>query len=231
MSKPIVVLDPGHGGHDPGAVNTETRLQEKDVVLEIGLEARRLLLEAGCFVIMTRDKDKFVSLSRRAEISSEAKADAFVSMHCNAAENPIAHGFECFSTPRRNRSDILSARLLHSFAWRHPTRKSRGAKEANFTVIGSGNTAPSSLFEYEFIHNEQGDEFFSKRENIESCAEATAAGILAFLRIVDKSPSVPVDDTPDPTATIHPSKEMLLASHQDVQDQLDKLGELINALG
>lgn len=90
-----VVIDPGHGGGDPGAVGG-SGLKERDVVLDVSLTLRDMLQNEGFDVIMTRSSDIFISLDRRAQIANEAAADLFVSIHANAAENRSADGFEIF---------------------------------------------------------------------------------------------------------------------------------------
>lgn len=91
-----VVLDPGHGGHDTGAVGP-TGLMEKDVVLDLALRLRRLLTERlGMRVIMTRTEDLFVPLQERTAIANRAKADFFLSLHMNGAAKRGAGGFETF---------------------------------------------------------------------------------------------------------------------------------------
>jgi N-acetylmuramoyl-L-alanine amidase len=91
-----VVLDPGHGGHDTGAVGP-TGLMEKDVVLDLALRLRRLLQERlGVRVILTRDQDVFVPLQERSAIANRAKADFYVSLHVNGSPKRGAVGFETF---------------------------------------------------------------------------------------------------------------------------------------
>ena len=93
--RPRVMLDPGHGGIDPGAVG-EGNLLEKDVVLEIA-RAVRLFLEAeGCQVVLTRNDDSYVSLRNRARMANRLGVDLFVSIHANAAGNHLARGTETF---------------------------------------------------------------------------------------------------------------------------------------
>jgi len=78
-----VVVDPGHGGKDPGAIGP-TGVMEKTVVLGIGLELRTMLEKAGFKVFMTRDKDVFIPLRDRTKFANEKKADIFVSVHADA---------------------------------------------------------------------------------------------------------------------------------------------------
>ncbi len=88
-NKFVVVLDAGHGGKDPGALGSNKRVREKDIVLDIALQAGNML-KSNCpdvKVIYTRSKDVFVTLDKRAEIANKAKADLFISIHTNAVEN------------------------------------------------------------------------------------------------------------------------------------------------
>lgn len=91
-----IVVDPGHGGHDPGAVGP-SGLQEKDVVLDIGLKLRDLLRdELGLDVVMTRSSDVFIPLEERTAIANKVNADLFLSVHANAAPNRSASGIETY---------------------------------------------------------------------------------------------------------------------------------------
>jgi len=91
-----IVIDPGHGGHDPGAVGP-TGLQEKDVVLSMGLKLRELLRDdLGLDVVMTRSTDVFIPLEERTAIANKVNADLFLSIHANAAPNRNASGIETY---------------------------------------------------------------------------------------------------------------------------------------
>lgn len=91
-----VVLDPGHGGHDPGAIGPNG-LQEKDVALDIAHRAAPLVArELGITTLLTRDGDEFVPLDERVAKANAFGADLFVSIHCNASESPDSHGVMTF---------------------------------------------------------------------------------------------------------------------------------------
>jgi N-acetylmuramoyl-L-alanine amidase len=91
-----VVIDPGHGGKDPGAIG-RTGLKEKDVVLDVSKRIKKELEKKGIEVIMTRDSDRFISLSKRAKIANEKNADLFVSIHANANRARWLRGFEVYT--------------------------------------------------------------------------------------------------------------------------------------
>ncbi len=90
----IIVIDPGHGGNDPGAIGKNLRVQEKDVVLNIGKRLKqRLEKERKNFkIILTREDDKFISLKERSLLANRLNATLFVSLHCNSSYNKSARG-------------------------------------------------------------------------------------------------------------------------------------------
>jgi N-acetylmuramoyl-L-alanine amidase len=95
-----VVIDPGHGGHDPGAIGP-SGLKEKDVNLKIAKALKERLKKNGKkhgieHVSLTRDKDKFIRLEDRTTIAHKKEADLFISIHCNAARNKKAYGIETY---------------------------------------------------------------------------------------------------------------------------------------
>ncbi|MBN1884882.1 MAG: N-acetylmuramoyl-L-alanine amidase [Candidatus Krumholzibacteriota bacterium] len=98
----VVAIDPGHGGIDNGKVS-QGGVREKDVNLEIAMLLRgRLVAELGVEVVLTRQEDVLVPFDRRVEIANRAKADVFISLHCNGWFHPDAGGFETlFLSPAR----------------------------------------------------------------------------------------------------------------------------------
>lgn len=108
-----VMIDPGHGGKDSGAIGP-TGLKEKDVVLAIGRKIRAKLSRTGEFdVRMTRDEDVFIPLEERTAMANKGRADIFVSLHINASRNRRAEGFSTYVLSRgaSNREDLeLAAR-------------------------------------------------------------------------------------------------------------------------
>lgn len=92
-----IVIDPGHGGHDPGAVGLNG-LYEKDIVLDVALRVREIMKREypAYEVILTRDKDVFIPLPERAKIANRNDADFFLSIHANASPNRQARGIETY---------------------------------------------------------------------------------------------------------------------------------------
>jgi N-acetylmuramoyl-L-alanine amidase len=90
-----VVIDPGHGGTDPGAIGP-SGVKEKDVTLEVAHRAAPVLAKEGLQVLLTRDDDRAVTLEERTARANGFAADLFISIHCNAAENHARHGVETY---------------------------------------------------------------------------------------------------------------------------------------
>jgi N-acetylmuramoyl-L-alanine amidase len=93
-----IVIDAGHGGHDPGSMNRRLGLKEKDIALEVAIRVGDYIKEhiPDMEVIYTREDDTFVPLDKRGLIATRAKADLFVSIHLNAVQNPRVYGAEVF---------------------------------------------------------------------------------------------------------------------------------------
>lgn len=93
---PLVMLDPGHGGKDPGT-STRDGLREKAVTLAVALRLRRLLLAAGYRVAMTRSRDVFVPLHERVAMAERAQPALFLSLHANWAHDPAVRGASAYT--------------------------------------------------------------------------------------------------------------------------------------
>jgi len=110
----VIVIDPGHGGKDPGAVGYR-RYREKVVVFKISQELKKILKARGYKVYMTRDRDKFIKLSSRTKFANRKKADIFISIHANAVGRKNAkkvHGIETYflSPSRSKRAERVAAK-------------------------------------------------------------------------------------------------------------------------
>jgi len=106
-SRPLVVLDPGHGGHDPGAGTGE--LKEKMLTLRLAKALRsELLKEGGVRVALTRDDDRYLMLAERSSIARDLKADLFLSIHADSAQNDEAHGASIYVLSPRGSSEAAA---------------------------------------------------------------------------------------------------------------------------
>lgn len=120
--RPLVVIDAGHGGHDPGAHNPALGIREKDLTLAIARAVREELLKTGRIrVALSRDDDRFLVLQERYGLARKLGADLFISIHADAAEDPRARGATVYTlsdvasdreaarlAARENRSDIIN---------------------------------------------------------------------------------------------------------------------------
>lgn len=108
---PLVVIDAGHGGHDPGSLSQSGDAREKDVALKIARAIRDELLAGGKVrVAMTRSDDRFLVLQERREIARALRADLFISVHCDSAPNSAARGATIYTLSETS-SDRVAAAL------------------------------------------------------------------------------------------------------------------------
>jgi len=133
-SRPLVVIDAGHGGHDPGAGTGAIR--EKAVTLALARALRdRLLADGGIRVALTRDEDRYLLLPERADIARQLKADLFLSIHADSADNAGASGATLYTLSERGSSD--AAALLAA--------KENRADTINGVALGRQSDAVSAI--------------------------------------------------------------------------------------
>lgn len=102
--RPIIVIDPGHGGHDPGAVSVSGETSEESLTLALAQELRDRLVERGRVrVAMTREDDRYLTLEERTSVARRLGASLFLSIHADSAPNPLARGATIYSL-----SDVAS---------------------------------------------------------------------------------------------------------------------------
>lgn len=122
-----IVIDPGHGGKDPGAVGRKIKAQEKDINLNVSLMLKSIIeKETNIKVILTRSDDRFVSLQERTKIANDNKADLFVSIHTNASKNTASHGVEMYYLSTAKTTEARAVEALENSV----VEKYEGGKEA-----------------------------------------------------------------------------------------------------
>ncbi len=176
----IIVIDPGHGGSDPGATGV-TGLREKVVNLSVAKELIPLLELAGADVVTTRSGDHTVSNRARVEIANKAKADLYLSIHANAYSNPDSNGTETYYWSKGENAH--ASRFLAHQLQREVTSvlglRDRGVKSSNFYVLT--NTIMSAvLVEIGFLTNPEEEELLSKPVTHRETAEAMYEGLKAY---------------------------------------------------
>ncbi len=221
----VVVLDPGHGGNDPGALGPGS-LTEKMIVLDIARRIRRKLTAEKITVRITRSIDRTLSLSARTELAARWTGDVFVSIHANKAANPSAKGIETFVLPATgfpatsstlpvsgtfpgNSHDALNMQLAHAIhreLLNHTAAPDRGIKRARFEVLKAA-PCPAVLLEVGFLSNTDDVRKLSDPVYRDTLAEGITCGILVFLR----GGKLPEDVSP---ATAHPPDPGCIV-HQD----------------
>lgn len=180
--KPIVVIDPGHGGPDSGAIGTNGIL-EKDVALEIAKQClllNRSLFQDSLEIYLTRYTDTLVSLSDRTRLARALEADSFVSIHCNQAPNKKAQGFEIFLFHgQANPKTTVMATNLADRLQQQLGIYDRGIKYANFQVLRDNHGhCPSLLLETGFISNAVEADFAERTESHSAIALALLQSLI-----------------------------------------------------
>lgn len=174
-----VVLDPGHGGYDPGGVPRQ-RYSEKAAALDIALRIQEGLLARGHRVVMTRRSDVFVELSERVAISKKTSGSpVFVSIHLNSSPNTGASGVETYHYSSKS---ARLARAVHQKVVAAAGSIDRGVRRARFYVLRH-NTRPSVLLELGFLTNAaEGAKIARSATHRQKLANAVVAGICSVVR-------------------------------------------------
>ena len=178
----VVVIDPGHGGGDSGAVG-HYGVKEKDVTLYVGLRVEKLLKDAGAKVIMTRTTDRDVSYYKspnRTELQARVDkcppdTDIFISIHCNAFSNPSSHGMETYYYSGSPQSRRLAVLLNEELA-KYGGRFNRGVRTANYYVL-KHNPHPSSLVELAFLTNYEEENLLANDDYQDALAKAIVSAV------------------------------------------------------
>lgn len=174
----IVAVDPGHGGRDPGAIGP-SGLRESDVVLDISLRARDLLVRDGIRVVMIREADTTVELPDRPRVAREGGATIYISIHANAHGRATVNGSETYYlTPQ----SLALAQMIQDELGVVLGLPSRGIKTANFLVLRDSGI-PSVLVEVAFISNAEDETRLRETGFRQRLAHAVYRGITRFLAI------------------------------------------------
>mgnify|MGYP000918052134 FL=1 len=176
LKSKLIVVDPGHGGIEPGAVVGD--VQEKDLNLDIGLKLKKLLEASGAKVFMIRDDDTFVSHFVRAGMANEIDADLYVSIHNNSAGSG-ASGTETlyFKDPEKK----LFAQALQKAVVGHIGLNDRGIVERPGIVVTRETKMPSALVEVGFMTNKNDFALLMTDEFRQKAAEGILQGIIDYL--------------------------------------------------
>jgi N-acetylmuramoyl-L-alanine amidase len=174
----VVMIDPGHGGRDPGAVG-RGGIQEKDIVLSISTQVASFLEQQGIMVVMTRQDDREVDLRPRVDMAERANADLFVSIHANAISmsRPEVNGIETYYY---SDAGLRLARVIHNSMLTTGLRD-RGIRQARFYVLVN-TSMPAVLLETGFVTGEEDARMLADPAFRTRMAEAIANGIAQYVR-------------------------------------------------
>lgn len=195
MNKKLkIFLDPGHGGHDPGAIGSKSK--EAENVLKVALVLEKKLKAQGHEVKLSRRTDTYLTLTQRANLANAWGADVFMSLHDNSAVNKTATGFETFIFNGDVSADTIKLQQhVHKSIANGIGLRDRGMKRANFAVIRLTNM-PAVLIEYGFISNLNDEKVIAFE--IEKQAQLTFEGINKYLGVKP----IPIESTKKESRTL-----------------------------
>ena len=175
-----VVIDPGHGGPDPGAVGING-LRETDVVLDVSLQVAQILQAKGVQVLLTRTSEVDVDLPPRVALANNSRADLFLSIHANALSmsRPDVNGIETFyfqDGPSRRLAEAVQQQMLRV----SPGSPDRGARPGRFFVIRR-TVMPAALAEMGFVTGQLDSPRLADPAFRRRMAVAIATGLLNYL--------------------------------------------------
>jgi N-acetylmuramoyl-L-alanine amidase len=180
-----IVIDPGHGGEDSGAIANDCYYKEKDIVVTYGNFLKDMLENSsGYNSYVTRADDRFVSLEGRTDMANHIRADAFVSIHCNSCQEPnTAHGFEVFHYPGATSARRLAEEIHQAWKEQHNISYTRGVKPAEFYVLRKTHM-PAVLIELGFINNDSDLEDMLNIFWMEKALDAINVGLWTWEEII-----------------------------------------------
>ena len=169
-----VVIDPGHGGKDPGATSV-LGYYEKDITLSVALDVARLLEQKGLRVRMTRTDDYFIELEDRAEIANNIDADLFVSIHADSFPKNTRRGYTIYIANAASSSSRRAANAI-ALSMSGTGLNSFGVQKANYHVL-TGTRGPAVLVELGYLSNRREAALLQSSSFQDRLAEAVADGI------------------------------------------------------
>jgi N-acetylmuramoyl-L-alanine amidase len=210
-TRKLIVIDPGHGGNDPGA-SGHHGLEEKDVVLAVALDVKKHLSDYPADVLITRETDDFITLKNRTVFANTRKADIFVSIHCNSSPNPQVSGTRTYiynrvasskqaeeaakyenkeagtfeflmNDLRKSAYEYLSIELAGNIQHEmtNDLRMKWMPSERAPFYVLANTNMPAVLVETAFISNEREEEKMRTKEFRDEIADGIAKGIVDYL--------------------------------------------------
>ncbi|MGE7615673.1 N-acetylmuramoyl-L-alanine amidase [Paenibacillus sp. NPDC101420] len=175
----LIVVDPGHGGSDPGMLGTTYNTMEKDLNLQTALYLRDALLAKGARVEMTRTReDQKPTLARRVQMSEDLRANAFVSIHYNSSPKKVSGTLTFFYSES---DDLKLARAIETRLGQGIGLKSNGLSFGDYHILRE-NRIPATLVELGFLTNPTDESIVRKSSYQKKAAKAIAEGLADYFR-------------------------------------------------
>lgn len=212
-----VIIDPGHGGHDPGTVSRHGNGDEKVHTLSLANILAKQLRNRGFKVIMTRNKDTFLSLQQRVDFANQYTNSIFISLHFNAGGGGRAQGIETFSLAPKGvahygqglkESDFLEkvgnnndaanialATTVHTTITKNTGRRDRGVRRARYSVL-TGVRHPAVLIEGGFLASREEGALIASQDYQERLAFSIAEAVVKYKMATEPELRTPQPDSP-----------------------------------
>ena len=177
-----LVIDLGHGGSDPGAIG-QNKTHEADIVLAIGKELNELFKGYDLEIKFTRLSDKYLSLSERAKLSNDFKADYFLSIHINSCSDSSVRGVEVWQYSNKyDKLNKFSNGLCDDIS-KILNIRNRGLKLSKNLSVLRNTTMPAALVEIDFISNTQAEKDLKVNSNIKAIALAIKNNLVKLFEL------------------------------------------------
>lgn len=193
----VIIIDPGHGGIDGGAVGRTTGVYESKINLEISLKLRKFLEESGSLVLMTRDEDvglytddgtirkkKNEDLRNRKRLFDESNADAVISIHLNSFPESKYYGAQSFYPKNSERSKLLAELIQEELIRVLDNGNTRKAKVKNDVYILQNTKVPTVIVECGFLSNPEEERLLQNPDYQEKIAWSIYVGILRYFNML-----------------------------------------------
>lgn len=188
------VIDPGHGGKDPGS--EWDGIKEKDLTLDLAKRVEKVLLGRGYSTTLTRNGDQYVGLEQRAEVANRISGSVFVSLHFNSHHLRNVAGIETFYWPGSTRGQRLAS-FIQGELGRRIVTKNRGAKPQQLKVL-EATQGPAALVECGFISNRWERQRCQSSWFKQVLAEEIAQALIRYSKLPQPAPEKEKPAAPEP---------------------------------
>ncbi|MGH1047494.1 N-acetylmuramoyl-L-alanine amidase (plasmid) [Bacillus mycoides] len=178
ISEKVIVIDPGHGGNDPGSIGPNGT-REKDITLKTAKNIQKKLEEKGMTVILTREDDTFVSLKNRVAIAQNKSADLFLSIHYDGFTTSDVNGVTTYYN--KGLKEWTLAKMIHGHLSKHIQSKDRGVKSGDYNVLRE-NEQPSLLLELGYITNPEDEKRMNSKNFQTDVASGVVNGVIEYFK-------------------------------------------------